>query len=144
MISIAFEREIGQARALRLLGHQPGQPLERRDLARELGIERRRDAADLGGDGAHLLRDDREAAPRLAGALGLDHRVERENADAAGDLADLVDLVVGDAAHLAGEADDVAERDGVVLVRDLLSCGHDVSSPDWTAAENRQNWFQLN
>jgi len=34
-------------------------------------------------------------------------------------------FVVGDAAHLAGQADDIAERDGVVRIRDLLSCGHD-------------------
>jgi hypothetical protein len=97
------QRQIDQPRALRLLGHQPGQAIERRDLAGELGIERRRNAADFGGYAAHFLRDDCEAAPRVAGALRLDHRVEREDLGAAGDLRSAIG---GGGRDVLGELDD--------------------------------------
>ena len=57
--------------------------------ALDLGADALAGGAGEVGELAHLVGDHREAAPHLAGAGGLDRRVEREQVGLLGDLADL-------------------------------------------------------
>ena len=124
-------RASGRAFALRDRGvergaERAGRLAARRDLAQQAVHVARRRARRL-GELADFRRDDREAAPVLAGARGFDRRVQRQQVGALGDFAHEVD----DRVDLLGQREQLADRGERVLRdrRQLAGGGRELFDP---------------
>ncbi len=105
------ERQVDQARALGLGRQIVGQAFQRGDFDAQFVGHQFGDVLDLTGNLANFIGDDGETGAHVAGALGFDQGIERQDAQHVGDAGDIAQPPGGDGLGFCGMFGDVADAD---------------------------------